>query len=129
MSSVPPPPAEAAWLSDVIGAEATLRLVEDRGGIALYIPYEVNQASPLALMVGLDAARRLADAYGGETRVVPLLRWWRVRVEKARGLSDRAIARKLVMTEAHVSKLLRAAAPPPAPPPGPSPQLDMFAPR
>ncbi|MDO9499019.1 hypothetical protein [Falsiroseomonas sp.] len=127
MTTLPPPPAEAAWLSDVIGAEATLRLVEERGGVALYIPHEVNQGSPLAQMIGIEAARRMADAYGGEHRVVPLLRWWRVRVEKARGLSDRAIARKLVMTEAHVSKLLRAAAPPPAPPAGPSPQPDLFA--
>lgn len=127
MTTPPPPPAEAAWLSDVIGADATLRLVEERGGLALYIPHEVNQASPLAQMIGLDAARRLADAYGGEARVVPLLRWWRVRVERARGLTDRAIARKLVMTEAHVSKLLRAAAPPAAPPAGPSPQPDLFA--
>lgn len=108
---LPPPPAEAAWLSEVIGAEATLRLVEGRGGVALYIPHEVNQGSPLAQMIGLDAARRLAASYGGEHRVVPLLRWWRVRVERARGLTDRAIARRLVMTEAHVSRLLRAAAP------------------
>jgi len=114
MSALPTPPAEAAWMSDVIGAEATLRLVEQRGGQALYIPHEVNQASPLAQLLGLDAARALAGAFGGEHRKIPLLRWWRVRVEKARGLTDRAIAAKLVMTEDHVSRLLRARAPAPA---------------
>ena len=127
MPALPPPPAEAAWMTDVIGAEATLLLVERRGGQAMYIPHEVNQASPLAQLLGLDAARALAGSYGGEHRKIPLLRWWRVRVEKARGLTDRAIAAKLVMTEDHVSRLLRARAPAPASTPAkPTSQLSLF---
>ncbi|MBX9595079.1 MAG: hypothetical protein K2X46_11995 [Roseomonas sp.] len=128
MTPIPPPPAEVAWLSGIIGADATLRLVEERGGTSIFVPREVNQASPLAQLVGLGNARRLSEVYGGDYIAVPLLRWWRVRVEKARGLKDREIARKLVMTEGQVSRLLRAAAPPPAPPPGPSPQPDLFGP-
>jgi transcriptional regulator with XRE-family HTH domain len=55
------------------------------------------------------------------------LRWWRVRVEKARGLTDRAIAAKLVMTEDHVSRLLRARAPAPAASAAkPTDQLSLF---
>ena len=108
---MPKVPIEVSWLSRVIGASATLRLVEGHGGVALYIPHEVNQSSPLARMIGLDAARQLSAAYGGERRVVPFLRWWRISVERSRGLSDRDIARKMMMTEAAVSRLLRATNP------------------
>lgn len=103
----PPPPAEMDWVTRVAGPEAALILLEKQGGIALYIPHSVSQASPLARVVGLAAARQLAEAYGGEQRVVPLLRWWRVQLERSRGLSNRAIARKLSMTEIAVTKLLR----------------------
>lgn len=109
--TMPTPPIEVAWLTKIIGPELMLRMVECWGGTLIYIPHEPTRASPLARVIGLNAAQRLGRERGGDSFVLPLLRWWRVRVENARGLSDRDIARKLVMTEAHVSKMLRAATP------------------
>jgi len=127
MSALPRAPAELAWAAELIGAEATLALVEAYGGIALYVPREVNQASPLALAIGLPAARALAQAHGGEDWIVPLVKWWRARCYRAQGLNVREIARRLQMTEKSVSAMLARARPPGEGKPGALPgQMDMF---
>ena len=52
---------------DLIGLAATLRLVEQFGGmIALYVPREIEADHQLAAELGLPAARKLAGHYGGD---------------------------------------------------------------
>lgn len=103
------PPAELHYLSDLIGPEATLRLIEAFGGTRLYVPKAPNQGSRLAHAIGLDAARALATAWGRDTMLVPIARAWRVRVYRARGDTYAAIARRLGIREDSVWKILRAA--------------------
>lgn len=103
------PPAELAWLTDVIGAEATLVLIETRGGTRVYVPREVTQASAIARDIGLQEARKLSAAFSGDTITVPVARCWRVRHYRAAGLSYAAIARKLGCHEDTVWRLLRSA--------------------
>lgn len=105
----PPPPAELAHLSDVIGADATLRLIEAYGGTRLYIPKEPAEDTLLAQVVGLRAAWAMARPFGGDYLRVPLARAWRVMVYRGRGDSYAAIARRLGMTESTVGKILQAA--------------------
>ena len=54
----PPPPAELAWLTDVIGAEAALVLIEKHGGTRLYIPKEPNQGTPSSAATRFTSAPR-----------------------------------------------------------------------
>lgn len=104
-----PPPAELAYLADIIGPAATLRLIEEAGGTRIAIPKSVNQATRLARMLGLDAARALAEWRGGEDVKVPLARHWRVRIYRAEGGSYADIARRLGITERAVHSNLSAA--------------------
>jgi hypothetical protein len=99
-------PAELSHLGDAIGAEALLLLVEQHGGIRLYIPKDINQGSSLARSVGLPAARALSRMFGGEWIKVPIARAWRVRVYRQRGETYQSIARRLLITEGQVGKLL-----------------------
>lgn len=115
----PPPPAELAWLSDAIGAEATLRLIELHGGRRVFVPKAPNQASKLAREIGLPAAQALSALRGGEDIKVPLARAWRVRLYRARRCTWADIAGKLGMTESQVGKLLKAAG-------ATHPQRDLF---
>ena len=104
-----PPPAELAYLVDVIGAVATLRLIEEAGGTRIAVPKAVNQGTKLARLIGLDAARAMAAWRGGEDVKVPLARHWRIRIYHAEGGSYPAIARKLGITERAVHSNLNAA--------------------
>jgi hypothetical protein len=104
----PPAPAEIAYLTKHIGEAAALTLIEKRGGTRLYVPAEPNQASALALEIGLPAAQALAREFGGETLKIPLCKFWRMRVYKAEGCSYAVIARRLGTTETTIQRQLSA---------------------
>jgi hypothetical protein len=104
-----PPPAELSRIASLIGEAATLRLIEEHGGTRIYVPAKPHQGHPLALTIGLDAARALASDWGGIWLKVPLCRHWRARVYRARGESYRAIAKRLGMDESGVWRILNAA--------------------
>jgi len=118
-----PPPAELHDLVRSIGAGAVLALIEADGGSRVFVPKQPDQATPLSRAIGLDAARVLAAEWGGDYLSVPLARAWRVRVYRAEGATQRAIARRLGITEGQVWKLLRDAGRTGAA------QMDMFATR
>jgi hypothetical protein len=102
-----PPPAELAFLAEIIGPRATLTLIEAHGGTRIKVPKNVNQGSALARAIGLDAARAMAGWRGGETVKVPLAKPWRIRLYRAEGLSYTQIARKLGIGESAVHKYLQ----------------------
>lgn len=111
---MPPPqvPAELEWLIAPLGVEATLALIEQRGGVRVFVPLEPTADNELARIVGLDAARALAAAFGGERLRVPLARgkWtgaWRARIYRARGMSLPEIARRLGCVENTVRVMLQ----------------------
>lgn len=106
MKPRPPPPSEIAWISDVIGAEATLLLVREFGGMRIRIPKEASQAIELAAVIGLDAAKKAVAAWTDDRLRIPLVRWWQARCLHAEGKSTREIARALRVTETSVPDLL-----------------------
>ncbi|MDO8704006.1 MAG: Mor transcription activator family protein [Sulfuricaulis sp.] len=52
---------------DLIGLPATLRLVENFGGvIQVYVPRQIEPDHPLATVLGLSTARKLVPRYGAD---------------------------------------------------------------
>jgi len=106
-------------LTEIIGLKATLLLVEEHGGTPLYVPSKMTEQHPLATLIGVEAARKLAQAYPGEVISIALnttgdhathaaQRRARIRELDAQGLSQKQIARKLRTTDRTVRKVLGA---------------------
>lgn len=108
LSGFPPVPHELHWLSNVIGAEATVALIEAHGGTRLYVPKK-PEGSGLETTLGAKAAAALATQFGGESPRIPVAREWRVRVYHHRGLSYTAIAKKLGLHDGSVHRILKNA--------------------
>jgi DNA-binding NarL/FixJ family response regulator len=102
------PPQTIAWLVELVGVAAALRLVEVHGGARVFVPAKVTAQSELAKSTGIAPAvlRKLCAARGGETIKLPICREWRVRRYRAAGESYSAIARRLVITQFTVWHIL-----------------------
>lgn len=102
------PPAELSALADIIGAEPTLALIEAHGGTNFYVPKTRPNAEMIALL-GEAPASALVRMIGGNRIKVPLAKRWRCLIYRQRGLTYRAIALKLNITEDVVHRWLQAA--------------------
>ncbi len=101
-------------LVDLIGLTAALAIVEERGGIRLYVPTRVSRDHWLAKTIGPRAFGTLVDVYAGEEidvpRCVDALRAVRelAIINDARaGLSQAQLARKYGYTERGIRKLMQ----------------------
>ncbi|SIP95700.1 hypothetical protein [Bosea sp. TND4EK4] len=119
MSGLPPATEDVARFVDLVGADATLKLLEARGGTRLWIP-ERSEDSTLAEIVGLDAAVQLYRKYGAGEIKVPLGRQWRVLCYIAMGLNRSQTALRAGCTENTVHDILQRLGRPQAA------QLDLF---
>lgn len=99
--------ADVARITDVATA---LKLAEAWGGTNRYIPSRPTQDSPLARIVGLDAARKIGAAFGNEQLDIPLLRSPSKKelILAAKG-SSREIAVSLKCSERYARAVLRSA--------------------
>jgi Homeodomain-like domain len=102
-----PPPAEIAYLTQCLGPEATLALIEACGGTRIYVPFNPAPDAPLSAKIGHDAAKALAGVFGGETLKVPSCKFLRARLLRARGHSYPQIALKLGVSETTVWRLVQ----------------------
>ena len=59
-------PATVARIARLIGREHALRLAGACSTGRLYVPHEPTDRHWISRVVGVDAAREVADAYGGE---------------------------------------------------------------
>ena len=105
----------AADLEEVIGTEATIKLCEHWPGIPMRVPCRVTPASAIAQVIGLDAARALAVAFGGMPITPPRLRHMMrdvrnraIAQERKSGASVEQIARRHEMTVRQVYNVLAA---------------------
>lgn len=102
-------------LVDLIGIDATMRIVEERGGIRLYVPKTADQDHPIAGWIGTDPFEALVSMYGGEEIDVPRCEAAMQSVKRRQILIDlqsnsiAMVARKHQYTERGVRKLLRRA--------------------
>jgi hypothetical protein len=100
----PPPPAELAFLTEAIGAEATLALIEARAGTRVYVPARNDTEGVLTKLIGAKGAAALAAAHGGCYIVPPAAKRWRAAVYRKRGLSNAEIAHALAVNERTVER-------------------------
>lgn len=100
------PPAQIAWLSDVIGAEAALRLMELRGGTRVYVPRYFDPNAELAQALGDEAWKAIVQRWGNGTLKVPTCRWWRAQIYAGREMTYPEIALKLGCSETTVWRYL-----------------------
>src|SRR5512146_2816127 len=59
------------FIVEIIGEEATAKLIARFGGTRLYVPHSPCADDPLARAVGAGAAMKLARMFGGERVEVP----------------------------------------------------------
>jgi hypothetical protein len=115
---------------ELIGEEATAKLIERFGGTRLYVPHSPTPDDALAQAVGVESALKLAQTFGGERVEVPKPppRPVRILALRAAGHSVESIARALGCTRRRVFQVLAearraahspaaCAAPRPTPPP------------
>ncbi|MFN7306935.1 MAG: hypothetical protein ACK5TQ_10190 [Acetobacteraceae bacterium] len=57
-----PAPAEIHWLTNIIGADAALRLIEAHGGTRVYVPKDINQNSAARQAMPMPEARIQGEA-------------------------------------------------------------------
>lgn len=91
------------------------KLLDQWGGLPVYVPRSPAADHPLVLIAGMEAAAALAAAYGGERIMIPLgarrrrnelVR--RARELRAAGLNNCEIARRLGLHLRSVQRLMRA---------------------
>jgi hypothetical protein len=58
-------------MAEVIGFSATLKIVEERGGITLCVPTKVKADNWLTQLIGLEAMKNLVSYYNGEEIEIP----------------------------------------------------------
>ncbi len=108
MPKAPPaPPPQVAELVECLGVEGTLKLIEARGGVRIFVPKPANIAeSWLADILEPQGLQKLAQAFGATEIAVPLCREWRARLLlHAGGRSQADIARMVGATESWINKL------------------------
>lgn len=93
---------------ELIGEEATAKLIERFGGTRLYIPHCPTPDDTLVQAVGEEPALKLAHTFGGERVEVPNPppRRMRILAMRAAGHSVESIARALGCTRRRVFQVL-----------------------
>lgn len=106
-------PKSVQELVELIGIDAALAIVQERGGIRLCVPRQAREDHWLVPLIGLDALRALVAHYDGEEIDVPrcasALRAARERQIAAELEHDSVarVARRHAYTERGIRKLRR----------------------
>ena len=108
-------PETARDLVDVVGMNAALRIVDQLGGIRLYVPKIAKDDHALADLIGIDALKELVSMYGGEEIDVPRCAEAFRSMQQRRIIAElqhnsfTTIARRHGYTERGLRKMLRRA--------------------
>ena len=60
-------PESIQEIVDVIGLNATLLLVQERGGISMHVPTKAKEENWIAKLIGFDEMKKLVCVFAGET--------------------------------------------------------------
>lgn len=107
-------PPSVVELIDVVGLAAALAIVEERGGIKLYVPVKADPDHWLAALIGITALEAMVAYYQGDEIEVPrcaealrAARELQIATEAAAGDSNATLARRHGYTERGIRKLRR----------------------
>lgn len=96
----------AAELMATLSEDDFFALVEAYAGVRLYVPADPTR-SDLPEAIGMKAALHLAREWPGGYIKVPLAREFRARRYVENGMTNRAVAQRLGLTESAVERLLK----------------------
>lgn len=107
-------PQSIQELIDIVGIKAALIIVEERGGIRLPVPVEVNQGHWLYTAIGKEAFTALVEYYAGEEIEIPrcstamrAIKDHHIAAAANQGASNAELAREFGYTERGIRKLRR----------------------
>lgn len=106
MSNLPRPPAHLAAYVDALGVDGAVAFFLRFGGAELYIPLKPGARSPVADLLGSDAAARLSAEVDRLPRRVPTAKPWIAQVWRTQGLPVAEIARRLHASDVSVRRWL-----------------------
>ena len=98
-------PESLACLLDSVDEDIVLAFIEGTQGQRISVPKQA-EGSRLAAVYGLEIARALCRAWGGDKYVVPSCRWWRAKKYADKGLPVSDIAVRLGITRNSTYELL-----------------------
>ncbi|MAZ33403.1 MAG: hypothetical protein CMO06_09690 [Thalassospira sp.] len=108
-------PQTAAEISEIVGIDAALRLVDAWGGVRIYVPRQIPDDHLLISTLGREEAELLAEHYGGETILIPrclaalrAVRNARICRERSEGHGIAVLALRYRLTERQVYAVLAA---------------------
>lgn len=107
MNNTPRPPAHVEPYVRILGVDGAVTFLLHFGGGELYLPRTAIEHSPVAELLGEEAARALGAAADRLPRRVPTAKPWLASVMKAQGLSATKIARRLHASDVAVRKWLK----------------------
>jgi len=105
-------PSSMQFVSDLIGLEPTLKLLQVYGGRNVYIPKKARDNHPIARIAGREALEKLAAEFGGLALQFPMAAWAqskaRNRVIRAKrtSASGSELARDFKLSERQIWKIL-----------------------
>lgn len=105
-------PESIQEMIDVIGLQATLLIVQERGGIRLCVPTKVSESNWLTQLIGKEAMSKLVEYYCGEEVEIPrcasaikAAQDQKIFEKLKAGVSQAKLAREFGYTERGIRKL------------------------
>ena len=98
--------SELGSLIELLGEDATLKLVETYGGTRRGVPKYMPETHELRDLLGDAAFVLLFQYFGGSEISVPLAKRWRLELYAKRGLKTKEIARRAGYSERSVARIL-----------------------
>ena len=106
------------WFRDlrkVVGEQGALAMSRSFGGASIYIPMRPHRRHPVARCIGMDLARRLGAAYGGDCVSIPKpdavmrqLRGRRICSRRSQGATLDDLALEFKLSRRRVLQILNA---------------------
>ncbi|WP_066667094.1 MULTISPECIES: hypothetical protein [unclassified Sphingomonas] len=99
-------------LIELIGEDATKRLIEALGGTRIYVPRRIGASHPIAEVIGMRAAAQIAESHAGEMLDLPkahLRKAKAIELALSGQMTANEVARTTDYSRRHVFRLMKAA--------------------
>lgn len=101
--------SDLAALLELVGEDATIKLIEAYGGTRPTVPKYFPASHPMKDLLGDDDFKNLHQYFGGCVLHLPLAKRWRLEIYRQRGMKTKEIARRTGYTERAVARIINEA--------------------